>query len=198
MVEAHGGYLCLYEDVDAAWLHNLARAALEEDGQSHDDVGLQLTMLGGPRILRIAFDAPFTYGRAGACWYLSHHALARKLSAHLSVTIHSYVFDPDEIEQVTSYGNGRCVGGEFLRYADAELPDDDEDETSFVRLKAKWPLGHLARVLGVAREELIRLPRQATALIDLTDTHAPMPLWHVFPESVRSLRRHELFDTRAS
>ncbi len=193
VVEAHGGYICLYEDVDVAWLHQVARLALEEDGQSYDDVGLQLTLLGGPRVLRLAWDAPFTYGRQGACWYLEHHALAKRLSEHLGVTMHAYVFDPDEVEQVTSYGNGRCVGGEQLRYLDAELPDDDEDEIAFERLKDKWPLGHLARVLGVAREELIRIPRQATALIDLKNTHAPTPLWQVFPESVRKLRQHELF-----
>ncbi len=192
-MEAHGGYLCLYEDVDAAWLQHQARLSLEEDGQAHDDVGLQLTMLGGPRILRLAYDAPFTYGRSGACWYLGHHALARRLSEYLGVTMHAYVFDPDELEQVSSYGNGHQVGGEQLRYVDAELLEDDEDELAFERLRDKWPLGHLARVLGVAREELIRLPRQATALIDLKGTHAPTPLWQVFPESVRRLRQHELF-----
>ncbi len=194
-MEAHGGYLCLYEDVDVAWLHQLARGALEEDGQSCDDVGLQVTMLGGPRLLRFAWDAPFTYGRPGARWYMKHHALARRLSEHLGVTMHAYAFDPDELEQVTSYGNGHCVGGELLRYVDAEMPDDEDDDFAFERLKAKWPLGHLARVLGVAREELIRIPRQATALIDLKGTHAPTPLWQVFPESIRRLRRHELFNT---
>lgn len=196
-MEAHGGYICLYEDVDVAWLHQMARLALEEDGQSYDDVGLMLTMLGRSRVLRLAWDAPFTYGRAGACWYLNHHALARRLSAHLGVTMHAYVFDPEEVEQVTSYGNGHCVGGEQLRYVDAELPDDEEDEYTFERLKEKWPLGHLACVLGVARDELIRLPRQATALIDLKNPHEPTPLWQVFPESVRKLRQHELF-SRAS
>ncbi|MDX2015215.1 MAG: hypothetical protein SFW67_33790 [Myxococcaceae bacterium] len=184
-VEAHGGYLCRFEDVDVAWLAQVARFALEEDGQGADDVALQVTVLGGPGLVRFAWDAPFTYGRAGARWYLSHHALARRLSEHLKTALHVYVFDPDELEQVMAYGNGRRVGGETLRYVDVELPDDEDDEAAFERLKSKWPLGHLARVLGVAREELIRLPRQATVLVELGREYAPQPLWQLFPESLR-------------
>jgi hypothetical protein len=184
-VEAHGGYLCRFEDVDVAWLAQVARFALEEDGQRPDDVALQVTVLGGPGLVRFAWDAPFTYGRAGARWYLSHHALARRLSEHLKTALHVYVFDPDELEQVMAYGNGRRVGGETLRYVDVELPDEEDDEAAFERLKSKWPLGHLARVLGVAREELIRLPRQATVLVELAREYAPQPLWQLFPESLR-------------
>jgi hypothetical protein len=184
-VEAHGGYLCRFEDVDVAWLAHVARHALDEDGQEPFDVGLQVTVLGGPGLVRFAWDAPFTYGRPGARWYLSHHALARRLSEHLKTALHVYVFDPDELEQVMAYGNGRRVGGETLRYVDVELPDEEDDDAAFERLKAKWPLGHLARVLGVDREELIRLPRQSTALIDLNREYAPQPLWQLFPESLR-------------
>lgn len=184
MVEAHGGYLCRYEDVDVAWLQQVATQALEEDGRGADDVGLQVTILGGPRLIRFAWDAPFTYGRAGARWYLTHHALARRLSEHLKTALHVYVFDPDDLEQVMAYGNGRRVGGELLRYVDVEL-DDDDDEAAFERLKDKWPLGHLARVLGVAREELVRLPRQASALVQLDQPLAPQPLWQLFPEALR-------------
>jgi hypothetical protein len=183
-LESHGGYLCRFEDVDVAWLAQVARFALEEDGQSPVDVALQVTVLGGPGLVRFAWDAPFTYGRAGARWYLSHHGLARRLSEHLKTALHVYVFDPDELEQVMAYGNGRRVGGETLRYVDVELPDEDDDEAAFERLKDKWPLGHLARVLGVAREELIRLPRQPTALIELGREYSPQPLWKLFPESL--------------
>ncbi len=183
-VESHGGYLCRFEDVDVAWLQQVARHALEEDGQSTTDVGLQVTVLGGPGLVRFAWDAPFTYGRSGARWYLSHHALARRLSEHLKTALHVYVFDPDELEQVMAYGNGRRVGGEMLRYVDVDF-DEEDDDAAFEKLKGKWPIGHLARVLGVAREELIRLPRQSTVLIELERHYHPQPLWQLFPESLR-------------
>src|SRR5205814_1142513 len=80
------------------------------------------------------FAAPHSYGRAGARWYMSHHAFARRLSQHLASAVHAYVFDSDDLELVVSYGNGRHVGGETLRYEDAELPEDaidDDDEVSF-------------------------------------------------------------------
>lgn len=180
-MESHGGYLCQYEDVDAAWLQQVAREALLEDGQSPDDAALLVTVLGGPRIARFAFDGPFTYGRKGARWYLTHHALARRLSEHLRGAVHAYAFDPDEVEQVTAWANGRRVGGETLRYEDAELPDD-EDDLAFHKAQAKWPLGYLARVLGIRREQLLRIPRQQTAFIDLRSALAPRPLWQLFPE----------------
>lgn len=183
-MESHGGYLCQYEDVDAAWLQRIAREALEEDGQAADDAALLVTVLGGPRIARFAFDGPFTYGRAGARWYLSHHALARRLSEHLRGTVHAYAFDPDEVEQVVAWADGRRVGGEVLRYEEAELPDD-EDDSAFHKAQAKWPLGYLSRVLGIRREQLLRIPRQATAFIDLSAPLAPRPLWQLFPEPVQ-------------
>lgn len=194
-MEAHGGYLSRYEDVDTAWLARLARAALAEDGQSADDVGLLVTVMPGPRVVRFAFDGAHSYGRAGARWYMSHHGFARRLSQHLSSAVHAYVFDPDDLELVVSYGNGRHVGGETLRYEDAELPDaidDDDDEVSFELMKNKWPLGHLAKVLGVQREELIRLPRKKTALLDLEKEVPPGPLWHHFPQALtQTLKRHD-------
>ena len=182
-MESHGGYLCPYEDVDVAWLQRLARQAIESDGQLADDCGLLVSVLPGAKVVRFAFDGAHTYGRNGARWYLNHHAFARRLSEHLALVVHAYVFDPDELEQVVSYGNGRKVGGESLKYDDAELPDDDE-EASFEKLKNKWPMGHLARVLGVDREALLRMPRETTALIDLTGEAVAEPLWHLFPEAV--------------
>ncbi len=187
-VEAHGGYLCRFEDVDVAWLQQVARVSLEEDGQTTDDVALQVTLLGGPGLVRFAWDAPFTYGRQGARWYLSHHSLARRLSEHLKTALHVYVFDPDDLEQVMAYGNGRRVGGELLRYVDVDFDIDEDDDVAFEKLKNTWPIGHLARVLGVAREELLRLPRHSTALIDLRRFYPPQPLWKLFPESLRGGR----------
>ncbi|MEW6430479.1 MAG: hypothetical protein AB1730_03125 [Myxococcota bacterium] len=191
-MESHGGYVCQYEDVDAAWLQRLAREALAEDGQAPEDAALLVTVLGGPRIARFAYDGPFTYGRAGARWYLTHHALARRLSEHLGVTVHAYAFDPDEVEQVVAWAGGRRVGGESLRYEDAELPDD-EDENAFQRAQARWPLGHVARVLGIRREQLLRIPRQATAFIDLSAQLGPTPLWQLFPEAAQALQRVPAF-----
>jgi hypothetical protein len=175
--------------MDVAWLQQVARSALLEDGQATNDVGLQVTVLGGPGLVRFAWDAPFTYGRTGARWYLSHHALARRLSEHLKTALHVYVFDPDELEQVMAYGNGRRVGGELLRYVDVDF-DESDGEAAFEKLKAKWPLGHVARVLGIAREELIRLPRQSTVLIELDRPYAPQPLWKLLPETLRGARAH--------
>lgn len=191
-MESHGGYLCQYEDVDAAWLQQIAREALIEDGQSPDDAALLVTVLGGPRIARFAFDGPFSYGRAGARWYLTHHALARRLSEHLNVTVHAYAFDPDEVEQVVAYGGGRRVGGEVLRYEDAELPEDDDDG-GFQKAQAKWPLGYVARVLGIRREQLLRIPRHQTAFLDLRDSLAPRPLWQLFPEPAAVLAQQPQF-----
>lgn len=192
-VESHGGYLCQYEDVDVAWLQHVARLALEEDGRSPDEASLLVTVLGGPRIARFAWDAPFTYGRKGAQWYLTHHSLARRLSEHLRVTVHAYAFDPDEAEQVIAYADGRRVGGEMVRYQDAELPDDEDDDAAFERLQERWPLGHVARVLGINRSELLRIPRRSSALIDLATDLQPQPLWRLFPERIQALRNHELY-----
>jgi hypothetical protein len=191
-LESHGGYLCQYEDVDAAWLQHVARLALEEDGQSPDDAGLLVTILGGPRIVRFAWDAPFTYGRKGARWYLTHHSLARRLSEHLRLTVHAYAFDPDEVEQVIAFANGRRVGGELLKYEDVELPDEDADDDAFEKLQARWPLGYVARVLGIDRAELLRIPRKTSALIELGRPLSPQPLWQLFPEREEALA--ELFD----
>lgn len=197
-MESHGGYLCRFdEEVDVAWLQRLAREAIEADGHLADDCGLLVTVLPGAKVVRFAYDGVHTYGRAGARWYLNHHALAKRLSSHLRLAVHAYVFDPDELEQVVSYGNGRKVGGESLKYEDAELPDDD-DEYSFERLKLKWPLGHLARVLGVDREALLKLPRQTTALIDLTGEATAQPLWQMFPSAVGSVVRQPAFATASA
>jgi hypothetical protein len=188
--QAHGGYLSRFEDVDVSWLTRVAREALEEDGQPTHDAGLLVSVLPGARIIRFAWDGAFSYGRGGARWYLTHHALARRLSAHLSSPVHAYVYDAEELEQVVAYGNGRRVGGEALRYDDVELPDEDLE---FERLKMRWPLGHLARVLGIDREQLLRLPRRQTALLELSREPAPQPLWQLFPDALSALQQQQAF-----
>jgi hypothetical protein len=184
-VEAHGGYLSRYEDVDVSWLQALGRDALASEGVDPEDCGLLVTVIPGQRVVRFAFDGPHTYGRQGARWYLNHHAFARRLSEHLSQTVSAYCFDPEELEQVINYGNGRRVGGELLRYEDVELDDDEDDDVSFEAMKQKWPLGHLARVLGVERDVLIKVPRQSSALIELARPAANGPLWQMFPQALQ-------------
>ncbi len=172
MVEAHGGYLCRLNAFDAGDLVKAARLAVREDGEDPMDCSLIVSVIPMHKVVRLAYDAPFTYGRRGAQWYEDHHALPRILSRQYQTTVHAYVLDPDEFEQVMTYGDGARVGGERMRYADAQLPDDEDDldELSFERMKTKWPLGHLAKVYGVAREELIRMPRTTSLLLTLDGT----------------------------
>jgi hypothetical protein len=193
-LEAHGGYLCRFEDVDVAWLSHIASEAWTEDGRALDDMGLLVTVLSGPRVMRFAYDGPQTYGRSGARWYSTHHALARRLSSHLRETVHAYVYDPHDMEQVVSWGGGRRVGGELLRYEDVDVPDDD-DEPSFDKMKSKWPLGHLAQILGVARQELVELPREQTALLTLGEPKEAGPLWRLFPQALSARPRPVLTGT---
>ncbi|MHB8874002.1 MAG: hypothetical protein ACYC8T_09985 [Myxococcaceae bacterium] len=183
-LEAHGGYLCRFEELDAAELVGLAREALLEDGGNPEDCSLLVSALERPMVLRLAYDGPHTYGRRGARWYETHHALARRLSQVVKGVVHAYVFDPDELEQVVGFGAGRKVGGERTRYEDAELPgegDEELDEASFEKLKARWPLGHLARVLGVPREELVRIARAPAALFELDGREAKGRVGELFP-----------------
>ena len=92
------------------------------------------------------------------------------MSRASGVTVHTYVFDPEEMELVVAHGAGRPVGGERLVYADVEVPEEldiEGDATAFARLEARWPLGHLAQVLGLGRAELLRLPRSPSVLLAL-------------------------------
>jgi len=189
-VESHGGYVCQYEEMDVPWLQRVARRALAEDGEDAKATGLLVTMIGGPRIVRFAWDAAFAFRRSGAQWYLSHHALARHLSLALKVTVHAYAFDSEELEQVVTYACGRRVGGEMLSYHEVELPEDDGagEEEAFRRLQAGWPLGHLARVLGIGREELLKVRRRSSAVVDLGRPMEPKPLWQLLPANARFRR----------
>lgn len=179
-MEAHGGYLSLYTDVDVAWLAAVARAALADEGLDANDCGLSVSVLPDSRVMRVAYDAPWTWGAAGARWYKEHQALARRLSAELPVVVHAYAIDPERFELVRTWGGGKPVGGESLDYADTELPDDDSEQ-AFEKMKQRWPLGHLARVLGVTRETLARLPRSESVLLPLERRLKVGPLWDLLP-----------------
>jgi hypothetical protein len=177
--QAHGGYLCRLETLDGGELPRLARESLEADGQLSEGAGLLVSVV--KKVVRFAYDAPFTYGRRGAQWYGKHHALAARLSTSFGVTVHAYAFDPDELEQVVTYGAGRRVGGETLRYDEAEVEDDALSEEAFEKIRARGPIGHLGRLLGLERTELLRLPYARSVLIPLDDD-AASGLGKLFPE----------------
>jgi hypothetical protein len=177
--QAHGGYLCRLETLDGGELPRLARESLEADGQTPEGAGLLVSVV--KKVVRFAYDAPFTYGRRGAQWYGKHHALAARLSTAFGVTVHAYAFDPDELEQVVTYGAGNRVGGETLRYDEQEIEDDALSEEAFEKIRARWPIGHLGRLLGLERSELLRLPYARSVLIAL-DEEATAGLGALFPE----------------
>jgi hypothetical protein len=122
--------------------------------------GLHVTVNRRRKVVRLSYVGPFTTGRQGAHWYAAHHALPRLLSRAANVTVHAYVYDPDEGEEVIAYGNGRRVGGERVVYEDVELPGrpEDVDDAAFKHMQERWPVGHLAYVFGLMRKELLRLP----------------------------------------
>jgi hypothetical protein len=175
--EAHGGYLCRLDGLDGRALPALARSALAQDEEAAEGTGLLVSV--HKKVVRFAYDAPFTYGRRGARWYGRHHGLAERLSVHCGVAVHAYVFDPDELESVVTYGAGHRVGGETVRYEDAEIDDEEISEEAFEALRNRWPMAHLGRLLGLSREELIRLPYARSVLMPLDVEAGPglEPLW---------------------
>jgi hypothetical protein len=175
--EAHGGYLCRLESLPGDVLPRLAREALASEGEPSEGAGLLVSVV--KKVVRFAYDAPHTYGRRGAHWYGGHHALAVQLSTALGATVHAYVFDPDELEQVVTYGGGPGGGGETLHYADVEVDEDELSEEAFDKLRERWPMGRLARLLGLSRREVVRLPRARSVLIPL-DVDAPAVLEPLF------------------
>jgi hypothetical protein len=163
-LDAHGGYLLRPEGLSSRELAELAQEALSIEGLDPMETSLQVSVLPSQRVMRVAYDAPFTYGRRGARWYRDHHAFARLASRKIQGAIHAYAIDPSVFEAVFSFGNGRRVGGESFRYEEAEMDFEEEDEASFEKMREKWPLGHLAKVFGVSRQVLLRLPWHESAL----------------------------------
>ncbi len=166
-IDAHGGYLFRAESLVGIDLQALARTSLEVDGVSPSGSGLFLCRDVERRLLRLAYDGPHTYGPAGADWYRGHHALARALSVALPGTVQAYAFDPDRFEAVTAYGGGAVVGGETLEYEALDLEVEDLSEAAFEAERQRWPMGRLARLFGLSREELLRLPYAPGALLPL-------------------------------
>ena len=175
-IDAHGGYLLRAKTLEGLDLQRLARAALETDGQPPASAGLFVSVDAERRVVRLAYDGPHTYGPAGAEWYRCHHALAAALSLQLEGTVHAYAFDPDRFEAVSAYGGGAVVGGEELLYEEQDLDLEDLSEADFDALREHWPMGRLAQLLGLGREELLRLPYAPGTLLSLQDPVDLAPL----------------------
>lgn len=174
------------ESLSGLRLVELARQALVEDG-APPDTCLSVSVYRRRKIIRLALDGPRTAGRQGSHWYSSHHALARLLSEAAGVTVHTYVYDPQEYEEIIAIGAGRRVGGERLLYDEVELPeclDGEFDDEAFARMQSRWPLGHLAWVYGVERELLLELHRMLGARVPLNGTEPESPLDKLLPGAV--------------
>jgi hypothetical protein len=170
-LQAQGGYLLRIESLKGLGLAHLAREALAEDKGPQ---GSSLVVSVHPRrkVVRLAYEGPLGEERQGARWYGEHLALPRLLSQAARVTVHAYVYDPGEYEEVLAFGAGRHVGGDRLLYDEVELPEEQLDDVAFARLQSRWPLGHLAYVFGLQREQLLQLPQvqQVRVALDGTGT----------------------------
>jgi hypothetical protein len=183
--QAHGGYLCRLDGLETAAIPTLARQALKADGQNPDTAGLLVSV--HKKVVRFAYDAPHTYGRRGAQWYGRNHALAALLSESSGSTVHVYVFDPEELEQVITYGAGQRVGGETLRYDEAEVDVEELSDQAFEALRERWPMAHLGRLLGLSRLEVLRLPLAKSVLIRL-DAEGLPSLEQLWQQAARPVR----------
>jgi hypothetical protein len=161
-LEAHGGYLIRLETFRGLELVRLAREALAIDGVSGYLPTLHVTVIRRRKVVRLAFLGLPSAGGQGAHWHAEHHALPRLLSRAANATVHTYVYDPEQREEVIAYGNGNRVGGDQVVYADVEMSGEEEDDdAAFTRMRSRWPMGHLAYVFGLTREELLGMPRAA-------------------------------------
>jgi hypothetical protein len=180
-LEAHGGYFIRTESLGGLRLMALARQALVEDGAPADTL-LSVSIYRRRKIIRLALDGPCSAGRRGSHWYSDHQALARLLSQMTGLTVHAYVYDPQEYEEVMAFGGGQHVGGERLLYDQVELPeclDGEFDDAAFAQMQARWPLGHLAWVYGVDRELLLQLHHMPGMRLALNGSGAEPPLEHL-------------------
>jgi hypothetical protein len=167
-LEAHGGYLVRLDTFAGLELLRLAREALVADmGELFPHTQLLVSVSPRRKVIRLAYLGPLTAGRLGAYWHDAHQTLPRLLSQTLTCAVHAYVYDPDAGEEVIAYGNGRQVGGERVVYEDVELPGTPEqvDEAAFAHMQSRWPIGHLAYIFNLTREELLTLPRSPSSML---------------------------------
>ena len=149
-MSSQGGYLCRSEHLASAHLADLAKQALEQDQQDPTGYVLVVAPMPGRHLVRLTFEG------MEPSWYLDHSALPQRLSLVHPLPVHAYVLQPDEFEAVAAYAGGHRVGGERLRYDDLDLSEEElRNDALFARLQASWPLGHLAQVLGLTRQELL-------------------------------------------
>lgn len=189
-MEAQGGYLVRLESFLGLGLIRLAREALASDGVLGGLPALRVSVHRRRKVVRLAYEGLAPKGAAGAHWYGEHHELARLLSRVSNATVHTYFVDPNEGEEVIAYGNGRRVGGDRVVYEDVELPDapEDMDDAAFKLLRSRWPLGHLAYVFGLTRDELLGLRRTASSvLLSLDGEDADSRLEELLPSPQLSL-----------
>jgi hypothetical protein len=161
----------------------LARQALVQDG-APEGCTLAVSLYRRRKVIRLALEGLHTAGRLGSHWYSAHHTLARLLSHAAGTTVHAYVYDPQEYEEVIAFGGGRHVGGDKLTYDEVELPESQEgefDDQAFLKLQARWPLGHLAYVFGMEREQLLQLPRMPGVRLPLDGSQPEPPLERLLP-----------------
>jgi len=79
------------------------------------------------------------------------------------------------------------VGGDRLTYREVELPEAQEgefDDSAFLRMQARWPLGHLAYVFGMEREQLLQLYRLPEVRLQLDGSQPEPPLERLLPGAV--------------
>src|SRR5690606_2629679 len=134
-------------------------------------------------VVRLAFGGPASLsGEPGARWHAAHHLFASQLSLRGASAVRAYAVVPGAFEKVVTYGDGRSVGGETLDYADVDLPEEAlEDDDAFALLQGSWPLGHLAHVFGLTREELLSLANPALRLA-LDGSSGPARLETLLPD----------------
>lgn len=180
-LQAHGGYLLRIETLKGLELAHLAREALARD-QGPEGCSLVVSVHARRKVVHLAYEAPLGVERQEARWYGEHLALPRLLSQAAGVTVHAYVYEPRKYEEVLAFGAGRHVGGDRLVYDEVELPEEQMDDVAFARLQSRWPLGHLAYVFGLQREQLLRLPQVPQVRVALDGTGTDEPMEALLPE----------------
>ncbi|WP_232293802.1 hypothetical protein [Stigmatella aurantiaca] len=154
------------------------REALASEGLSGRLPGLHVSVIRRRKVVRLAFAGPQAPS-AGASWYVAHEVLPQRLSRAANATVHAYLYEPSSKEEVIAYGNGRRVGGDRVVYDEVDLPVpmEEMDDAAFAHMRSRWPLGHLAYVFGLKREELLGLPRasaSAVLALDASDVEAQL------------------------